>query len=93
MNQLLTWNFADKLPIDDEVFEKYGNNPSGVAFNHGEYLRGVIASIQNSKAGLVDGLEGRRSLELITALYESIETNSDVTLRFRPRKCRLGLAS
>jgi predicted dehydrogenase len=93
MNQLLTWNFADKLPIDDEVFEKYGNNPSDVAFNHGEYLRGVIASIQNSKAGLVDGLEGRRSLELITALYESIETNSDVTLRFRPRKCRLGLAS
>ena len=42
---------------------------------------------------LVDGLEGRRSLELITALYESIETNTDVQLRFRPKKCRLGLAS
>ncbi|GAC1449271.1 MAG: hypothetical protein PVSMB11_10650 [Desulfuromonadaceae bacterium] len=27
------------------------------------------------------------------ALYESIETNSDVQLRFRPTKCRLGLAS
>ena len=46
-----------------------------------------------SKAGLVDGLEGRKSLELITAIYESIETNSDVQLRFRPRKCRLGMAS
>ena len=29
-------------------------------------------------AARVDGLEGRRSLELITALYESIETNTDV---------------
>ena len=44
------------------------------------------------KATLVDGLEGRKSLELITALYESIETGADVQLRFKPRKCRLGLA-
>ena len=46
-----------------------------------------------SPSALVDGLEGRKSLELITALYESIETNADVPLRFRPRKCRLGMAS
>ena len=38
-------------------------------------------------------LAGRRSLELITALYESVETNSDVQIRFKPRKCRLGIAS
>jgi predicted dehydrogenase len=93
MNELVTWKFADKQPIDDVIFEKYGKNPPELAFNHGEYLRGVIGSIQNSKAGLVDGLEGRKSLELITALYESIETNADVQLRFRPKKCRLGLAS
>ena len=53
----------------------------------------MITSIQTKKAALVDGLEGRKSLELITALYESIETNTDVQLRFRPRKCRLGMAS
>jgi predicted dehydrogenase len=52
-----------------------------------------VTAIQTNKAPLVDGLEGRRSLELITALYESIETNDDVQLRFRPKKCRVGLAS
>src|SRR5262245_14364868 len=26
---------ADKRPIDDEIFEKYGKNPSSHAFNHG----------------------------------------------------------
>jgi len=71
----------------------FGKNPSANAYNHGEYLRDVVAALQTKKAALVDGLEGRKSLELITALYESIETNTDVPLRFRPRKCRLGMAS
>jgi predicted dehydrogenase len=93
MNELVTWKFEDKQPIDDVVFEKYGKNPPEQGYNLGEYLRGVVASLQTKKAALVDGLEGRKSLELITALYESIETNSDVQLRFRPRLCRLGMAS
>jgi predicted dehydrogenase len=93
MNELVTWNFEDRQPIDDAVFETSGKNPPEAAYNHGEYLRDVIAAVQMKKAPLVDGLEGRRSLELITALYESIETNTDVQLRFRPKKCRLGIAS
>jgi predicted dehydrogenase len=93
MNELVTWNFADPTPDDAKVIECFGKNPNDFAYNHGEYLRDVIASIQTKKAALVDGLEGRRSLELITALYESIETNSDVVLRFKPKKCRLGIAS
>jgi UDP-N-acetyl-2-amino-2-deoxyglucuronate dehydrogenase len=93
MNELVTWNFEDSRPGDDRVFEEYGRNPPEFGHNLGEYLRGVIAALQTTKAALVDGLEGRKSLELITALYESIESHADVQLRFRPRKCRLGLAS
>jgi predicted dehydrogenase len=93
MNELETWSFADARPEDATMMATCGKNPPDFAYNHGEYLRDVIASIQTKKPALVDGLEGRRSLELITALYESIETNSDVQLRFRPKKCRLGLAS
>jgi predicted dehydrogenase len=93
MNELVTWNFEDKQPIDDIVFHQFGKNPPELGYNLAEYLRGVISSLQTKKAALVDGLEGRKSLELITALYESIETNADVQLRFRPKKCRLGIAS
>src|SRR4029077_2069612 len=93
MNELVTWDFADRQPVDELVFEKYGKSPEDFGHNLGEYLRGVITSIKSKKAALVDGLEGRRSLELITAIYESIETNTDVQLRFRPKKCRLGLVS
>jgi UDP-N-acetyl-2-amino-2-deoxyglucuronate dehydrogenase len=93
MNELTTWSFADTCASDATIFEQFGRNPPGFAYNHGEYLRNVIASIQTRKSALVDGLEGRKSLELITALYESIETNADVQLRFHPRLCRLGVAS
>jgi predicted dehydrogenase len=93
MNELQTWSFEDKQPIDDVVFSEFGKNPSDFGYNLGEYLRGVIACVQGTKPALVDGLEGRKSLELVTALYESIETNTDVQVHFTAKKCRLGLAS
>jgi UDP-N-acetyl-2-amino-2-deoxyglucuronate dehydrogenase len=93
MNELVTWNFEDKQPIDDVVFTQFGKSPSDFGYNLGEYLRGVVASVRGTKPALVDGLEGRKSLELITALYESIETNADVQVHFKAKKCRLGLAS
>ena len=37
-----------------------------------------------------DGIQGRRSLELISAIYESIETGRAVNLRFAPKMARLG---
>lgn len=91
MNELLTWEFEEKEPEDEVVIQKYGRNPEGWGYNLGEYLKGVIDSIQNGKAGLVDGLEGRKSLELISAIYESIETGNEICLRFQPKKCRLGI--
>jgi UDP-N-acetyl-2-amino-2-deoxyglucuronate dehydrogenase len=91
MNELTTWEFEDRTPEDDRVFEEHGTNPEGWAFNHGEYLKGVIHSIQNDNSGLVDGLEGRKSLELISAIYESIETGREIPLRFAPERCKLGI--
>ncbi len=38
----------------------------------------------------MDGLQGRKSIELINAIYESIETGKEVFLRFIPKKCKLG---
>jgi predicted dehydrogenase len=91
MNELTTWEFAERQPIDDVIFEKYGKNPQGWGYNLGEYLKGVIRSVQSNKAGLVDGFEGRKSLELISAIYESIETGNEITVRFQPKKCKLGI--
>ncbi|UCF30260.1 MAG: Gfo/Idh/MocA family oxidoreductase [bacterium] len=91
MNELTTWEFEDRTPEDDEILEKFGKNPDGWGYNVAEYLKDVIRAISENRRGLVDGLEGRKSLELISAIYESIETGNDIDLRFRPKRCKLGV--
>lgn len=91
MNELVTWNFEEPHDMDRDIFEKCGKTPSTWGYNHGEYLKGIIETLEKGKSALVDGLEARRSLEIITAIYESIETGSEISVKFMPEKCRLGL--
>ena len=92
VNEMKIWNFCDPLPSDAEVLKKYSQNPPDVyGFGHKAYLEHVVDSVQHRKPAFVDGLEARKSLELINAIYESIETGKEVVLRFRPRMCRLGV--
>jgi UDP-N-acetyl-2-amino-2-deoxyglucuronate dehydrogenase len=92
VNQLKTWNFVDQASGDEGVLSKYSVNPPNVyGFGHQAYYEHVVDCILNDSPQLVDGLEGRKSLELITAIYESIESGQEVALRFEPKYCRLGL--
>jgi predicted dehydrogenase len=94
VNKIRTWQFTEPLPSDAEVMERYSVNPPNVyGFGHQAYYEHVIDCLTNRRPALVDGLEGRRSLELITALYESIETGREVALRFAPKRCRLGVGA
>lgn len=92
VNKMETWNFSPAVPEDPEVLEKYSVNPPDVyGFGHKSYYEHIVQCIENNTKQLVDGLEGRRSLELIMAIYESIETGKEVFLRFTPARCKLGL--
>ena len=91
VNEIKHWNFTNAMESDKEIMEKYAVNPPNVyGFGHKEYYLHVVDSILNGTKALVDGLEGRKSLELIVAMYESIETGKEVFLRFHPQKCKLG---
>ena len=94
VNQIRHWRFVDELPSDKDVVEKFSVNPPNVyGFGHQAYYQHVVDCLVHQRAVLVDGLEGRKSLELISALYESIETGQEVPLRFAPRLSRLGVVS
>jgi UDP-N-acetyl-2-amino-2-deoxyglucuronate dehydrogenase len=94
VNQIRHWRFVDELPSDKEVIEKFSVNPPNVyGFGHQAYYQHVVDCLTNQSVALVDGIEGRRSLELITALYESIETGEEVPLHFTPGLSRLGVVS
>ena len=92
-NELQTWQFEHEIEDDARVFENHGTNPAGVpGYAHMAYYEHVVDCVRNNKEQLVDGLGGRRSLELISAIYESIETGKEIPLRFAPKLCRLGRA-
>ena len=91
LNQMKTWDFVDKEVDDETVIEKYSVNPNVYGYGHQAYYEHVVECINNDSAQLVDGLQGRKSLELISAIYESIETGKEVFLGFTPKYSKLGI--
>ena len=93
VNRMDTWTFEDEHPDDLLVKKEFSENPPNVyGFGHQAYYEHVVRCIESGGPNLVDGIAGRKSLELISAIYESIETGQEVRLRFHPRRCRLGIA-
>lgn len=91
MNEIRHWQFGEMTEKDNDVKKNFSVNPPDVyGFGHKAFYLNAISCLMDGRAALVDGLEGRKSLELITALYESIETGQPIQLRFAPRLSRLG---
>ncbi len=91
VNEIRHWNFTQSLPEDESVRTQYSVNPPNVyGFGHQAYLEHVVDCVQSGKSLLVSGLEGRKSLEVINAIYESIESGREVSLRFKANRSKLG---
>ena len=91
VNEMQTWVFEDEQEGDSSVLEEFSVNPPNVyGFGHQSYYEHVVDCIVNGSANLVDGLQGRKSIELISAIYESAETGKEVFLKFQSKHCRLG---
>ena len=78
---LVKWDFATPLPEDEEVHASMASKISGgggaadpaAIGHHGHSLlfADVLHAIETGTKPLVDGVEGRRSVEVIAAIYES----------------------
>ncbi len=92
VNKLESWALSDETEEESrKVLEEFSEMPPDVyGYGHKRFLENVVECIRTNKNALVDGLEGRKSLELINAIYESVETGREVFLHFQPKYCRLG---
>lgn len=91
VNKIRHWQFATPLPDDAEVMEKFSVNPPNVyGFGHQAYYEHVVACLADGVQALVDGHEGRSSLELVAALYESMASGREVQLPLKVEHSRLG---
>jgi predicted dehydrogenase len=91
VNKMKVWKFAQPQSSDEEVLEKYSVNPPNVyGFGHQAYYEDVVRCLQSSSEPTVGGHSGKKSLELIHAIYEAVETGQEVTWPFIPKLSPLG---
>jgi UDP-N-acetyl-2-amino-2-deoxyglucuronate dehydrogenase len=89
-DRVVVWRFAEETPADEEIRQRLGQvggntggaaDPKAISFEgHRRQLADFIHAIRTGQPPLVDGAEGRRSVELITAIYQSRRTGQAVHL-------------
>ncbi|MCC5912504.1 MAG: Gfo/Idh/MocA family oxidoreductase [Clostridiaceae bacterium] len=80
VNEILYWKFSDSNEVDF-IIDEFSTDPNSVyGFGHEAYYDNVINSIINEQKPSVDGNEGRKSLELIEAIYTSSKNHKIVNL-------------
>ena len=87
---IVKWDFAESVPEDAAIREAMANRLSGgggaadpAAIGHHGHARqfaDVLDAIRSGRKPLIDGPEGRRSVEIILALYKAAETGQAVQL-------------
>jgi len=92
VNKIETWRFEDETEEESKrIAQEFTEIPPNIyGFGHKRYLEHIVDCIENNKKALVDGAEGRKSLELINAIYEAAETGKEVFLHFNPKFSKLG---
>lgn len=80
VNRVETWLFAD-YDDDDKLVETAATSPPSVyGFGHEGYYRNVVSVLRGEAEPDTDGVEGRKSLEIILAVYESARSGLRVSL-------------
>lgn len=81
VNRVHTWLFAE-YDDDDKLIETATTNPPSVyGFGHEGYYRNVLSVLRGEAEPDTDGLEGRKSLEIILAIYESARAGTVVQVQ------------
>jgi UDP-N-acetyl-2-amino-2-deoxyglucuronate dehydrogenase len=91
VNKIQHWQFSHPSPQDVDVLERFSVNPPNVyGFGHQAYYEHVVDCLDRNRTALVEGHEGRTSLELVAALYESMASGEEVRFPFVGSHSRLG---
>jgi UDP-N-acetyl-2-amino-2-deoxyglucuronate dehydrogenase len=86
MNKIEHWEFADKQDYDNEV-EQSNTNPTSVyGFGHVGYYRNVLNTIQGKNHAVSDGVEGRKSLNLLRGIYKEKNDNLNSEIIIKVKK-------
>ncbi len=88
---ILDWSFADELPEDAAIREKFGpreglsgggaSDPSAIDFEgHRLQFEDFVAAIRAGRAPACSGVEARAAVDIITGIYRAAKDRRVVTL-------------
>lgn len=72
------------LNLEQQIRQMYDSLPELVYEGHTGEIDNVLTAIETGAPVLIDGAAGRRTVELITAIYKSASTGSRVALPLSP---------
>ncbi|WP_310135544.1 Gfo/Idh/MocA family oxidoreductase [Paenibacillus amylolyticus] len=73
--------FPEKnVELEEQIQEVYDRLPNLSYEGHTAQIDNVLTAIESGEPPLVDGLSGRSTLEMITAIYKSASTGENVSL-------------
>lgn len=77
VNRIKTWRFEDGLDSEEEILKEQGDDPDTV-YGHGHtpLFKDMIDAIKNNKEPLINGVEGKKGMEIILAAYKSQKTGN-----------------
>ncbi|HOO60783.1 MAG TPA: Gfo/Idh/MocA family oxidoreductase [Candidatus Mcinerneyibacteriales bacterium] len=80
LNTVEKWEFSDSRPEDKAILESNYTPPNVYGFGHLQYYENVLQVLTGKAAPSTDGRSGKKSLELILAIYQSNMENRSVSL-------------
>jgi len=80
VNRIEKWEFEEYDDDDRLIVESNYNPPNVYGLGHIPYYKNVIAALNGKADPDTDGRSGRKSLEIILAIYKSAQTGKKVAL-------------
>jgi predicted dehydrogenase len=87
---IIQWTFRNETDADQTIRESMAgqnqtgggaSDPSAIGHHgHTEVFNDFLDAIEHDREPLVNGVEGRRSVELICAIYESAKTGRTIEM-------------
>jgi len=80
VNEIQQWEFAEKLPEDEQIASANYATTSVYGFGHPLYYKNVIDVMRGEAEPETDGREGLKSLEVLVAAYLSARDGKRIAL-------------
>jgi predicted dehydrogenase len=92
-NSFRMWHFAQEKEGDNEIREKYSqieggggtSDPKAISFeSHARNIAAFIAAIEANRPFEIDGVEARKAVEIIQAIYKSAKEKKSYQFQTNP---------